>query len=124
MGSAGGTKVAIPASIERALDPLPQVARDVVAPIGIDARDGPQRDRAARDLLDPGDARRIEQGVGPGGIVAERLGRLRHRPLGAVGVAPRDLDVDRDPSPGARQVGHLRDLAVRDDVQRTRASRR
>ena len=69
----------------------------------------------------PGDLRRIQQGVGPGAAsLPSACGRAITRVLGAVGVLPRDLDVDGDPAPGAGQVGHLGDLPVRDDVQRTR----
>ena len=68
----------------------------------------------------PVHVRRIEQRIGPGRILAERLRRALHRLGGSVGIAPRDLDIDGDAAPRPRHVGHLRDLAVRDDVKRAR----
>src|SRR6478672_7179599 len=104
--------------IERELDAQSQVARHVIATVRIDTRDGSQGNGARSELFDAQDSRRIQQGVGPGGVAPKFVGGIDHRLLGAVHVPPRDLDVDRDPPPGARQVGDLGDLAIRDDVQR------
>src|SRR5689334_8893177 len=104
--------------IERELDAQPQVARDVIAAVRIDACDRPQGDGAPSQLLDAGDARRIQQGVGPGGVLPELLGCAHHGFLGSIRVPPGDVDVDRYTAPGTGQVGDLSDLAVRDDVQR------
>src|SRR6476469_10105029 len=51
--------------VERELDAESQVARHVVAAVRIDACDRSQGDGAPRQLLDAGDTRRIQQGVGP-----------------------------------------------------------